>query len=470
MGFTIKRLTTPVSGDFNTEDLTSSLKQNGYSPMISEAKRRFSKVFSDSGMIDSEESNLAEFNARSLGPLIERRMVYGEMDSLPVYGDLVHKQDSEGLLYFLLALSEEEVMQRGPQLNLNDSDLTLEVGYIGDSDGAGLLEGFKEVVGEFAFSDYQADSWKRVTYGSDEFSNLEGSDETSFMRASEVTDEEVELSKILEDHQARSLSIKIRRGGGLLASDIGKRSDESSDEGQIVDNLVDANLLSTEHVIICKQTSSQVNRVPNKEALEKLANLGVQCSCGRSISDERNEELYVPTEELNKLLNQSYWMTAGLVRLLRKVGIPNDSILLNLIEGSDEIDAFVDFDGALLMIELKDSEFSMGHAYAFGGRIAQYKPSYAMIVSTRGVDQEVKDYFDRVEPEADLIYVNSLDGLRPAIGKVGSEIRAERASSVLDSLEATSQISVPVRKFVGRNLEIQFPDRRSRRRRYFARR
>ena len=53
--------------------------------------------------------------------------------------------------------------------------------------------------------------------------------------------------------------------------------------------------------------------------------------------------------------------TSGM--FLEKLGIPRDRILLNLQEGAEEIDSFVDVDGSLLMFELKDSEFSMGHAY-----------------------------------------------------------------------------------------------------------
>jgi hypothetical protein len=53
-----------------------------------------------------------------------------------------------------------------------------------------------------------------------------------------------------------------------------------------------------------------------------------------------------------------------------------------------------------MMYELKDNEFSMGHAYPFGGRIGLYKPDIALIVSTKGVAPEVKEYFNRVKPNS----------------------------------------------------------------------
>ena len=48
------------------------------------------------------------------------------------------------------------------------------------------------------------------------------------------------------------------------------------------------------------------------------------------------------------MLDQSYWTTVKLVDNLRKLGISNNQILLNLRDGAEKIDAFVDVDGALV--------------------------------------------------------------------------------------------------------------------------
>jgi hypothetical protein len=192
----------------------------------------------------------------------------------------------------------------------------------------------------------------------------------------------------------------------MLASDLTRKTGIQPEQIQTaIEHLTKADLLAKEYVIICKKTSNQVNRVDNRETIDRMTELGVLCSCGNPIGQERIEELFSPTHTMQKMLDQSFWMTARLVRLLTESSIPEERILLNLQEGAEEIDAFVDLEGTLLMFELKDNEFSMGHAYPFGGRIGLYKPDIAVIVSTKGVAPEVKDYFKRVKPAAQVVYL-----------------------------------------------------------------
>lgn len=468
MRFTVRRINSSIGGDFDIRGLSSRLAEKDYTPIIMEAKKRLADVYSESGLIDNEDMGVERLNKDSLRSVVEQRLIYGRFNRAPISGDIIYKDELEGILYFLISMTEEEAMRVGPDFEIDDTTLNLEVGYIGNEEGVDILDEFKDEVENFCLEE-DGDIWSPVTYENEEFENLEENEETTFMPASSITDKDVELSRVLESEDARELSIKIKRGGGLLASDIEEKGESGKDEQEVINTLVDNNLLSTEHVIICKQTSNQVNRVPSRESLDELEEIGLQCSCGRPISEERHEKLYVPTDNLNDMTNQSYWMTARLVRTLRNIDISNDDILLNLIDGSDEVDAFIDLEGELVMIELKDSEFYMGHAYAFGGRIAQYKPSYAMIVSTRGVDGEVKDYFERVEPESDLKYVESLDRLDSSISDIASEIRSNKASGIIDALETTSSVSVPIKKSISKKMGVQSSDQKGARARRYIR-
>jgi len=228
---------------------------------------------------------------------------------------------------------------------------------------------------------------------------------------------------------------------------------------------VESNLLSTEYVVICKKTSNQINRVRDHATIDKVAEAGLICSCGRPINEERIEELLVPTDILHKMLNQSFWTTVRLVRSLREIGVLDENILLNLREGADEIDAFINLDGVLLMVELKDSEFSMGHAYPFAGRISQYKPVYALIVSTQGIDADVTQYFDRVKPEAKIIYIKTLEQLKPSLEKIALEIRSKEAGEILKLIEANNFMAIPLVDLAAKNLNLTIPKERFRSRR-----
>ncbi|HZX12903.1 MAG TPA: hypothetical protein VFF49_00710 [Thermodesulfobacteriota bacterium] len=265
----------------------------------------------------------------------------------------------------------------------------------------------------------------------------------------------MEIAEHLEDVSSRNIAVVVKRSGGILASDLTKRADIKPEQTQTaIEQLSKAGLLSQEYVVICKKTSNQVNRVNSKEKVKQMTEIGVLCSCGNPIGQERIEELFSPTPILQKMLDQSYWMTARLVRLLKVLNIPNERILLNLQEGAEEIDAFVDLEGTLLMFELKDNEFSMGHAYPFGGRIGLYKPDIAVIIATKGVAPEVREYFKRVKPAAEIVYVGSLDEFDENLQMVVMQSRSRRAYELISQFEPMASIEIPVAQMITNQLGI----------------
>jgi len=308
--------------------------------------------------------------------------------------------------------------------------------------------------------------WVPKHYQSPQFDELSNSEEAQFIPASTIASGDLTLAELLEDAAIRDLAITIRRAGGILVSDIAKKAKASSlDVQSTIQKLVEAGLLSQEYVVICKKTSNQINRVDSQDKIAEMAKLGVRCSCGRLISDERIEELIVPTKHLQQLLNQSYWMTARLVQALETLHVPDERVLLNLQEGAEEIDAFVDVDGTLLMFELKDNEFSMGHAYPFGGRIGLYKPDYAIIVSTKGVDSDVKSYFKRVGPDTTIVYIENLDDLTSKLEEVIATVRASRVQELIRLFDPMASIETSLSEFLLPRLGIHMPKKRLRTRR-----
>ena len=87
------------------------------------------------------------------------------------------------------------------------------------------------------------------------------------------------------------------------------------------------------------------------------------------------------------------------------------------------------------MFELKDSTFSMGHAYAFSSRIAIYKPDYAVIVATKGVAPEVKSYFEVTEPSANLVYADQIGTLHSVLRRTMDELSYHLALQILFAFE-----------------------------------
>jgi len=154
--------------------------------------------------------------------------------------------------------------------------------------------------------------------------------------------------------------------------------------------------------------------------------------CGKKVSEERVEELLVPTELAKGLLDHSKWMAVVLSQILQQLGVGLDRVILEFQEGTEEVDAFVDVEGSLVMIELKDKEFSIRQAHPLPGRIAMYHPKHVVIVTSDKIAPDVREYFDRIEPEAQLTYVEGVASLRPALDGIVDSIRTERTIAVLE--------------------------------------
>jgi hypothetical protein len=475
MGFVLKRLLAKTSADFNRRKLFDELREAGYILLFDEARRKYQSVFADVGMVadaltfaDIDENENSEMSQDLLRlALYQQRLYSGQFENMRVVGDIVpvelSKEGEAAFIYILISVKDYRMYTERP--TQKESEKILEIGFVGDEHGLTTLDDFVSVVERSLKGLPDVQTFKVKSDKSEQFLELVNSEDTTFAKASTVSADDESLAAVLADLNVRQLAIKVRRGGSLLANDLNKKEARTKEDAEAIKQLVTSELLSTEYVVICKKTSNQINRVRSREAIDKMVEVGVSCSCGRPINEERVEELLVPTPTLHRMLNQSFWTTVKLVRALREIGIQDENILLNLREGADEIDAFIDLDGVLLMVELKDNEFSMGHAYPFAGRISQYKPVYALIVSTQGIDVDVKQYFGRVKPEAKIVYVDSLDALKPALEKIAIEIRSKEVKEVLRAVESNNFIRVPLIEFLGKKVNLTLSDERSRPRR-----
>jgi len=436
------------------EEALTHLSNNGYEPLVREAKRKFIGVFGGSeadvsAPWDAYPDALYKYPYRRLA-LTRYNREYG----IPVAGDIFFIKEGTGVLFLTLQVPGAAFARRSPEQE-TESEPRLLAGFIGEDADANGLEPFIDIVSEALKNQDAEPNWQPVQTRSPQFRELCSSEDTKFVLASSLPQQELELSGILEDLWIRNLAVTIRRAGAILIDDLARRAEIGPDEVQAaIERLQKGGLLSQEYVVICTKTSNQVNRVNSRQQIEQMGKIGVRCSCGNLISEERIEKLIVPTSTLQKMLDQSYWMTARLVYLLGDLQVPQDRVLLNLQEGPEEIDAFVDLDGSLVMFELKDSLFSMGHAYPFSGRIGLYKPDVAVIVSTRGIAPEVKEYFKQIEPEASLVYVGSLGDLGSRLGEIVAQVRWQTAQELIAQFDPMANIGISLAEVLAPRLGI----------------
>jgi hypothetical protein len=292
-------------------------------------------------------------------------------------------------------------------------------------------------------------NWSTVQDRNSRFVGVSQNEDLGFESGDSMTEEEVEASAILSESRIREFAGAVKRSGQMLATDVVK------EDSAFVPTLEEGKLLTREYVVICRQTSNQINRVSRRERVDQMSQMGVLCSCGSPIGRERVEELLVPTALLRRMLDQSYWTSAKLVEALRRFGISADKSVFDIQHGAEEMDALADVDGKLLLFELQDEEFSMRDAYRFGGRIGMYNPDYAFIVATRGIAPDAKEHFKKVGTEAEIVYVTTLPELASELARVIDEIRSQKASTILGEFEVLGDIGVPLRNVLLDRIRMQ---------------
>jgi hypothetical protein len=411
------------------EKAIALLVTRGYKPLIADAKSAYYQVFSALIQQKRFQRGNEEFEQSMIPPLV---------------GELFTPESCEGIFYIALFGDGWNAarLQIGCLAQIKDARVTTE------------FRRFAYIVRK-SYPSRGNRKWRSYGLVSRRFSDILRDDKIRFLTADQVATHE-RACQVLSNPETRLWAIRIKASGGALESDLIKKSPgDLSVLQKVLSDLSSASLLTREYVVICTKTSNRVNRFDTRDQLDSASQIGVRCSCGTFISQERIEEFIGPSALLIKLLTGSFWMTSHLVATLRKEGVSGHRIALNIQDGAEEVDAFADFDASLIMFELKDNEFSMGHAYSFGAHLAINKPEYAIIVATKGVAADVKHHFERVQPEAEIVYIEAIDDLQPAIASVLTRIRSKSASRLLACFEPLTKIQMPLAHTFGSHLGIE---------------
>jgi hypothetical protein len=256
--------------------------------------------------------------------------------------------------------------------------------------------------------------------------------------------EQLNAARLLADPAVRSVARSIAASGsGLLTSDVSKQLDAASQARaeKITASLESSGLASAELVVTCTRSKSQILRVPSRGALEKMADAGARCACGRSLLDERLEEAVMLTEGGHGLLTASRWMVLLLVSTLHALGIDYDVMVVEKQPASEEIDCFVDISGDLCLFELKDGEFSLDNAHALGAKLARHKPEHTMVITTSAVDSDAREYLRRPQPPDEdnpaaeqtsaIACVEGIDGIVVDLGSLIESIYVSHSVDLL---------------------------------------
>ena len=299
----------------NAEKAIALLVTRGYKPLIADAKSAYYQVFSSPIQPQKRfQRGNEEFEPSTTPPWV---------------GELFRPASCEGIFYIAL-------------FGDGWSASRLQIGYIAPNKGPEVTNEFRRLayIVRQSYPNRGKRKWRSYRLVSSRFNNILKDTKIDFFTADQVAPNE-HACQVLANPETRSWAIRIKSSGGALENDLIKKSPgDPSVLQNIIAALDSASLLTREYVVICKKTSNRVNRFDTREQLDNASQIGVKCSCGAAISQERVEQFVGPSALLTKLLTGSFWMTSQLVTTLKKEGVSNQHIALNIRDGTEEIDAF----------------------------------------------------------------------------------------------------------------------------------
>ena len=192
--------------------------------------------------------------------------------------------------------------------------------------------------------------------------------------------------------EVRALFRDLERVGSLTASDLPKVLGET--QGAAVagrlGELRDLGLIQSEYVIVCSRTGNAVLRTDDPHKLAKMAPDWMKCACGRALSDERVDQVIMPTDRAHQLSDHGRWMTLMALAMLPKTGISRDAVIIDAPVNGTGTDLVLDVNGDLILVVLKDREFNLADAYTFNAKVSRIKASEGVIVSNEGLSGDAK--------------------------------------------------------------------------------
>jgi hypothetical protein len=285
---------------------------------------------------------------------------------------------------------------------------------------------------------------------------------------------ELVAAKVLCNSTSRVLAQAIKASGGLLVRDLAKQvnPDDTDEISTAQGLLIDAAVVEQETVVVCRKTNASIMRYRTQAGAQAIDGAELKCGCGRDLKDERREDAVAITQLGRQLVDKSRWMLMRLIEALQSIGVELDHVFVEQLDGGDEMDCLAVISGDLVLFELKDKEFSLGHAYSLAAKVGILRPDMAVIVTTDKVGNDARDHFrrarlasererrpGRTSSNVEPVYIEGLDDLEPELEAIATQLATEDAVSFFEepflfaSLHPRVLLSSPTNGIVGGPLQ-----------------
>jgi hypothetical protein len=267
----------------------------------------------------------------------------------------------------------------------------------------------------------------------------------------ETTADRLRAVELLEDAGARRFLWRIRESQAAgRGADVQPEAETEAGAESLVNRLSEAGLLRREVVVSCRKVGRSLFRLPSPDALNVITSSNAICSeCGARIADEKVDELIVPTDTAQTLLENGSWLSTRLYSVLRGLGIPEARIAVGPSSTEGETEMMADVCGEAFLFILRDGDLSAAQARRALEKQVETESPHLVVVATGKIQDEarirLREHARRRARGGREVEVLLLEGVNSAVNELqhAFERVSQRAlSEELCALDAALGLSV----------------------------
>jgi hypothetical protein len=227
------------------------------------------------------------------------------------------------------------------------------------------------------------------------FKRFETEQDLEFLNSSARKDaaaERMRAASLIEDPAVRMALRRLKEANEEgHAAQITAGNEGESVFGSSVLQLTEAGLLNREVVLSCRTSNTPLFRLPTPEALAPITSSGATCSqCGRALSDEKIDELLVPTDLAVKLLEEGTWLANHMRSILSAAGLPESQVALGPSPGEGEAHLMANVHGQPFLFVMRDGDINNVDARRALDAAVETEASHLVVMCTGKIQEDAR--------------------------------------------------------------------------------
>ncbi len=235
------------------------------------------------------------------------------------------------------------------------------------------------------------------------------------------------------------------RAGAALSDGAGEGVSES-----LLDRLAEVGLVKREVLVSCRKDGRALFRLPSPDALNMLHASNAICSeCGAAITDEKADEINVPTSLTTTLLQDGSWLTTHLRSILTRLGLPESQISTRPVSGEGESLAMTHLCGEAFLFLLRDGDWTAAHARQALDEQAHAGAPHLVIIATGRIHEEVRQRLREQARRrahggrtAEVLCLEGMEVVAPELQQAFARVTQTALNEELWSLDASLGVNI----------------------------